>query len=56
MTILILLGGVCASFIFALTSAENSSFLFRRSRGDSSMRSLILLFQYHNFEIKILIL
>ncbi|WP_462420580.1 prepilin peptidase [Salinicoccus sp. Marseille-QA3877] len=40
MTILILLGGVCASFIFALTSAENSSFLFRRSRCDSCMRSL----------------
>jgi len=40
MTILILFGGVFASFIFALTSAKNSSFLFRRSRCDSCMRPL----------------
>lgn len=40
MTILILLGGVCASFIFALTSAKNSAFLFRRSHCDSCIRPL----------------
>src|SRR5699024_9361601 len=40
MAILILFGGVCASFIYALTSAESSSFLLRRSRCDSCMRPL----------------
>lgn len=40
MTLLILFGGVCASFIFALTSAKSSNFLFRRSRCDSCFRPL----------------
>lgn len=40
MTVLIVFGGILASFIFALTSAKNSSFLFRRSRCDSCIRPL----------------
>lgn len=40
MTILIIFGGVCASFIYALTSADSSSFLFRRSQCDSCTRPL----------------
>ncbi|CAM4229951.1 prepilin peptidase [Lacicoccus alkaliphilus] len=40
MVVLIVLGGVCASFVYALTSAKNVSFLYRRSICDSCRRPL----------------
>lgn len=40
MTLLVLMGGVCASFIYALTSAKNVKFLFRRSHCDSCKKPL----------------
>ncbi|SOC38235.1 type 4 prepilin peptidase 1 [Salinicoccus kekensis] len=40
MAALIVLGGVCASFVYALTSARNISFLYRRSCCDSCRKPL----------------
>lgn len=40
MLVLIVLGGICASFVYALTSAKNVSFLYRRSNCDSCRRPL----------------
>src|SRR5690625_2293289 len=41
MALLIVLGGVCASFVYALTSARDISFLYRRSCCDSCSKPLL---------------
>lgn len=40
MLVIIILGGICASFVYAVTSMKNFSFLYRRSECDNCKKSL----------------